>query len=251
MSEKESANELFHFTKEYDSITSIMNKKFKPFFCVEDVSHIYDERKNITFAFPIVSFCDIPIERISTHKTNYGDYGIGLTKEWGIKNNLTIVNYSFYESLKSVSFRILIDYAAKKCTDLNDELSRSFRNAFNILIMTSKPYEGKKFDKLNKRWSTENIRFYNEREWRFLPLVDQLNWSLSPSDFSGNYDDFFEAIEIEQPKIQAKYGLDFTVSDIRYIFLKDKNETKKFLNDISANYCKTELKEIENLTYIK
>jgi hypothetical protein len=249
MNSKESADHLFHFTERYDSIVSIMNDKFKPFFCIEDLSFMYEERRNTTFAFPIVCFCDIPLKRNSVHRTNYGEYGIGLTKEWGIRKNLNIVNYSFKESLKSASFRILVDYYVEKCTDLNEKSNHNFSNAFSILLMTSKPYEGRQYDKTERKWTNKNVRFYNEREWRFLPLVDQLNWSISLDDYAGDYEAFFNAIKKEQPKIQENYTLDFTVDDIDYIFLRDKTETEQFLKDISTKYDDNELKKIRSLIY--
>lgn len=244
---RESLDYLFHFTERYESIVSIMTEKFKPFFCIEDLSFMYDETRNITFAFPIVCFCDIPDERHSLHKKNYGDYGIGLTKEWGINKNLSIVNYSNPQSLKSSGYRVLVNYYLNKHNDSSDDFTQHFGNPFNILLMTSKPYEGYKFDKKKREWTKSSLRFYNEREWRFLPLVDQLNWSLSLEDFSGNYEEFFNAIEQEQPKIQAKYKLDFKVDDIKYIYLKDKQEKNKFISDIEANYTETELRKIESL----
>jgi len=250
MNNKESADELFHFTKEYRSIISIMNNKFKPFFCIEDLSFMYKKDKNMTLALPIVCFCDIPLERISIHKKKYGNYGIGLTKEWGMKNSLNIVNYSFPESYKSSSYRILIDSYDEFKTDLNGENLDAFSNAFNILLMTSKPYEGKIFDKMNKKWLDSKVRFYNEREWRYLPLVDKLNWSISLEEHKGKYCDFFDAIEKEQPKIQDEYTLKFTVDDIKYIFLTDNSEIEKFIKDISGIYGVTELQKIRNLIRI-
>ena len=251
MNSKESAEQLFHFTGEYKNIVSIMNNKFKPFFCVEDLSFMYDISKNVIFAFPMVCFCDIPLKRNSVHKANYGEYGIGLTKEWGIRNNLNIVNYSFKESFKSTSYRVLVNYYIEKCKDLKEDLNHNFRNAFSILLMTSKPYEGKKFDKTERKWKDINVRFYDEREWRFLPIVDKLKWSISLKDFSGDYEAFLNAIEKEQTKIQAKYTLDFTVNDINYIFLKNRSEKEIFLNDISDNYNETDLKRIQSLIYFK
>lgn len=246
---RESSDYLFHFTERYESIVSIMTEKFKPFFCIEDLSFMYDETRNITFAFPIVCFCDIPDERHSIHKKNYGDYGIALTKEWGINENLSIVNYSYAQSLKSSGYRVLVNYYLKNRNDSNDDFTRDFGNPFNILLMTSKPYEGRKFDKKTRNWTKSNIRFYNEREWRFLPLVNQLNWSLSLDDFAGNYEAFFNEIDKEQLKIQAEYKLDFKVDDIKYIYLKDKQEKNKLLSDIAANYTESELIKIESLIF--
>ena len=248
MNSKESANQLFHFTKKYENIVSIMNSgKFLPFFCIEDISFMYEERRNMVFAFPMVCFCDIPMERSSFHRVNYGNYGLGLTKEWGIKNNLNLVNYSFKESLKSASYRILVDYYTKKCINCEDDLNHNFKNAFSILLMTSKPYEGRKFNKSKRSWTNENFRFYDEREWRYLPLVDKLSWSISLEDYDGDYDALFNAIEIKQPKIQEEYALEFTVDDILYIFLQDKNETNTFLTDISVKYNDVEIRKITKI----
>lgn len=247
MPNKESANELFHFTNKYDYIKSILNDKFKPFFCVEDISYMYKEGKNMTLAYPMVCFCDIPLKRIAVHRKNYGDYGIGLRKEWGIRNLFTIVNYSFPESLKSVSLRLLIDYYSEMDENINEELRSKFKNSLNLLLMTSKPYEGKAFNKADRTWSENKVRFYNEREWRYIPRVDKLSWSFALDEFSGNYDDFYKAFEEEQPKIQEQYNLNFTVDDITHIFLNDESEKKKILKDISSNYSVEELKKIESL----
>lgn len=245
MPNKESANELFHFTDKYNSIKSILNDKFKPFFCIEDISYMYEEKRNMIFAYPMVCFCDIPLERIVVHRENYGNYGIGLKKEWGIKNHFTIVSYSFPESLKSVSFRLLIDYYSEMSENLNEELRFKFKNSLNLQLMTSKPYKGKAFNKADRTWSENKVRFYNEREWRFIPLVNGLSWSFTLNEFSSNYEALFEAIAEEQTKIQEKYKLDFTVDDITHIFLRDRKEKQKLINDIRGSYSDKELKQIE------
>lgn len=251
MNNLESANELFHFTKKYDSIKSIMIDKFKPFFCVEDISYMSKEDENQIIAFPMVCFCDLPIERIAIHRGTYGNYGIGLTKEWGMKNSLNLVNYSYNNSCISAAYRILVKYYKERCQDLNDDLNNQFRTACNILLMTSKPYVGKMFNKADKKWSDESVRFYNEREWRYLPLVDRLDWSYSLEDYAGNYDVFLKAADNEQPKIQKQCPLDFTVNDITHIFLKYRSEKETFLNDIRNSYSEADLNRIESLMYIE
>lgn len=251
MPNKESANELFHFTNKYDYIKSILNDKFKPFFCVEDISYMYEEGRNMTLAYPMVCFCDIPLERIAVHRENYGKYGIGLKKEWGMENELSIVNYSHNRSIKSSANRILVDYNERKCRGLMDDLSHNFRIAFSILLMVTKPYEGRVFNKVDGTWSESKVRFYNEREWRFIPLIDSLRWYLALDEFSGSYDDFYKAFKEEEPKIQEKYNLNFTVDDITHIFLKDRSEKEKLLNDIRGNYNDADLEQIEKLIYIE
>eukprot|EP01034_Spumella_vulgaris_P011525 gene11525-14663_t len=44
-------------------------------------------------AFPMVCFCDIPLSRIDEHVGFYGSYGLGLSREWGIRAGLNPVQY--------------------------------------------------------------------------------------------------------------------------------------------------------------
>lgn len=247
---RESDDYLFHFTDKYSSIISIMKEKFKPFFCVEDLSFIYEGEENLTMAFPMVCFCDIPIERHDRHIDKYGSYGIGLTKEWAQNNNLNIVNYSYKKSIVSASLRIMIRVYQDYLSEQHEYDIQGFKNALNILLMTSKPYEGRKFNKTKRDWSNYTFRYYDEKEWRYLPLVDKLNWSFSLEDYSNNYDIFFDEISKEQIKIQEKYKLDFSVNDIKYIFLISETEKEKFILDISNSYSKDELNHIEKLICI-
>jgi len=246
----ESSDYLFHFTKRYESIVSILTENFKPFFCVEDISFMFEEERNMTLAYPIVCFCDIPNERHSVHKENYGEYGIGLSKDWGVKNNFSIVNYSFPNSLKSSGLRLLVEYYLDNRNHYDDCFKQLFGNPLNILIMTSKPYEGLKFDKKTGKRTNKKVRFYNEREWRYLPLVDQLNWSLSLDDYNDDYNAFLDAFETEQLKIQTKYKLEFKGDDIKIIYLKTEIEKNKLLVEISAHYTESELKKIESIISI-
>ena len=248
---KESADHLFHFTSKYENIVSILNEKFKPFFCIEDLSFMYDKSRNMTFALPMVCFCDIPLERHKPHKEKYGGYGIGLKKKWGINKSLNLVNYSYNLSYRSSSFRILTDLHTEIKSTKNNDWITKFSNSFNILLMTTKPYEGQKFDNISKQWSKEIYRFYDEREWRYLPLADREDWSYCLEDYNGNYEIFFEEIKNGQQKLQANHKLDFCIDDIEFIFLKTKDEKKRLLNDISENYAVLEQNKIERLIQIE
>lgn len=241
MDSRESDDYLYHFTKKYDSLINIMTEKFKPFYCIEDLSFIYVE-ENEVMAFPITCFCDIPYERHSKHKSKYGSYGIGLTKEWAKKNNLSLVSYTYKESLASASLRILIkNYVLTKNVDV--------RNALSILLMSCKPYDGYSFDKTGNITSNKTTRLYDEKEWRYIPLnVDDLYLSISLSDYE-NQTEFLNKIKEELPKIQQNNKLNFDVKDIKYIFLETENEKNKFISDIrnAKIYSELELRDIENM----
>lgn len=238
---RESDDYLYHFTKRYDSLKSIMTDKFKPFYCIEDLSFIYKE-ENIVMAFPIVCFCDIPFERHYNHKTKYGNYGIGLTKDWAKKNNLSVVSYTYKESLVSASLRIMIkNYFNSNNPDI--------RNALSILLMSCKPYDGYTYDKKGNIEHDNAIRLYDEKEWRFIPLnVDNLYLSISLNDYD-NQTVFLNKINEELPKIQQNNKLDFNVNDIKYIFLENKSEKERFITDIqnAKIYSEQEIFKIVNL----
>src|ERR1044072_4036723 len=95
-----SSNTLFHFTNNAENLMSILSSGFKPRFCLEqfgtmDLFLTESEKEIVTNkelneeAIPISCFCDLPMSHISSHLEFYGAYGIGLTKDWAIKNGLT------------------------------------------------------------------------------------------------------------------------------------------------------------------
>ena len=75
---------LFHFTKNINTLKNILQNGFWPRYCLEDFNWYNAELGYI--AYPMVCFCDIPLSRINEHVKFYGDYGIGLTKNWGLTN---------------------------------------------------------------------------------------------------------------------------------------------------------------------
>ena len=88
-----SANTLFHFTKTHENILSILENEFYPNYSLEDWKPL--SGKTHPIAIPMVSFCDIPLSQISNHTKHYGNYALGLKKEWGIKNKINPVLYTY------------------------------------------------------------------------------------------------------------------------------------------------------------
>ena len=68
-----------------------------------------------------------------------------------------------------------------------------FDNFDSAMIFNSfiKPYEGKLRDKKKKIYKEKLIRFYDEREWRFVPTIDVSKDKIVPIDgkkeVSGRY----------------------------------------------------------------
>lgn len=72
----------------------------------------------------MVCFTDIPIELSEAHRNDYGSYGIGLKKEWGIKNKLNPINYVIKDSILCNNFnniqRLTYDLINKLIKDISD-----------------------------------------------------------------------------------------------------------------------------------
>ena len=67
-----SLNSVIHHTDSYTKLTGIIKDRFKVKYCLEKVN-------GQDIAFPIISFCDIPLSQIQHHAKTYGKYGIGLS----------------------------------------------------------------------------------------------------------------------------------------------------------------------------
>src|SRR5436190_12611982 len=68
---------LFHFTDSLDTLLRILREGFWPQYCLEDVRWLGDKSTQ-WLAWPMVSFCDIPISRLHEHTEIYGCYCIGV-----------------------------------------------------------------------------------------------------------------------------------------------------------------------------
>ena len=49
----------------------------------------------------MICFCDIPLHLIADHINEYGQYGLGLSREWALKGKLNPV---FYYQMNSLLF---------------------------------------------------------------------------------------------------------------------------------------------------
>lgn len=111
----QSANTFFHFVNKFNYLNEmISDKKIYPRYCKESLEYLDLDIKNISVAMKC--FCNIPLHMVQAHKKEYGTYCIGLTKEWGIRNNLQPVIYynqesSFYNSIRK-SYNAAMQYSS-------------------------------------------------------------------------------------------------------------------------------------------
>ncbi len=221
-----SSNTLFHFTTNKENIISILKEGFKPHLCMEDLNIVLqdkptkEEKEELEHAIPMVCFCDIPLSQSKNHLDTYGHCGIGLSKEWGKRNKISPVLYVHEESkITSAVQSMLISL-------LNDLDNKLWDDIYWIYCFT-KPYEGKMWGEKEKKFLDEIYRFYDERERRYVPILDVLsNYCLCKRD----YLDESQRDEINH-KLK-KMPLEFEASDIKYIIVSSEKEIIYIIKEI-------------------
>ncbi|MFI7799323.1 hypothetical protein PSFL_03930 [Pseudomonas sp. DD1] len=222
---------LFHFTKNNEILKSLLKNGFWPRYCLEDIAWQNEEFDFV--AFPMVCFCDIPISRINEHVAFYGSFGVGLTREWGLKNGLNPVCYMAKSETFETSLNHVLDLAHEHEDD--DTRLESLNHARYVLSYF-KPIHGRMIiggESINKE-------FYQESEWRYVPRHENLDHYLLESDFNNK-----KKLD-KANKTSLDYCLlKFLPSDIRYIFVPTDADIPNIINFIQTeldNYPSSELK---------
>lgn len=211
---------LFHFTSELEYLKSMISNCFYPRLSLEDTDSILGYIKsdeNSGIAFPMVCFCDIPLSQVKPHLDEYGYYGIGLKKEWGLYKGLSPITYLPYNSLPHRAFTDLNDFIRNNMTG-NEKLSFEAFKTLWLYIPYLKKYKG-----TSHKNESEKV-FYEEREWRYVPPFlyeaenhDSIIPFLDKKEFKTKRKD-------EVNKSLEKHPLTFEVKDINYIFISNENE---------------------------
>lgn len=99
-----STSSIFHFTPSYTNLISILESGFNISYCLEE----YDLADGtVSIGVPMVSFSDIPLSHIVYSSPSYGQYCIGLTKEWA---SLKKINPVLYLEPNSYLSEIIFDF---------------------------------------------------------------------------------------------------------------------------------------------
>jgi hypothetical protein len=230
---------LFHFTKDLNTLKEILNNGFWPQYCLENQIWLKQEGKELSYAFPIVCFCDIPLARINEHIKFYGKFGIGLSKNWALSNGLNPVSYFakssiFGKGVKSLlnEHNKLLDH--KEGTELRKIFDKTVSDV-NMFFAHIKPIRGKV---PNKKGIKE---FYQESEWRYTAkrTKDANIWS------------WLHKWQVEDLKFMKKAEQDtkkysllkMSPKDIKYIFVETENDIPEIIEFIQSKLVKYEKTE--------
>lgn len=224
-----STNTVFHYTKTFENIIGILTNDFKPQYGIEDVLGSVFGFDDKEIAVQMVCFCDIPLSQIKRHSLKYGNYAIGLSKDWAIRNKINPLVYVYRGSGFTEYF---IDglVEANKTDKHIDSILDSLIGSVQYL----KPYEGKIWNKGER--DERLVRFYDEREWRYIPIgsqplflnIEQANKELGIPVRSGVP---FSLSDIPESD-KTKHRLSFTPDDIRFIIVQKESELHKMVESV-------------------
>lgn len=216
---------LFHFTSK-EGLFEILRSTFRVSYAREKIEGRITNRE---FAVPMVSFCDLRLSELKVHMSKYGQYGIGLTKEWANKNGLNPVMYinrhcDFTDNFNNALSGIY-QHIQKSTDDGNFKgLSQNYMQIYDAYRFI-KNYEGE-LERNGEK--IENFRFADEREWRFVPPIN--NSGIQP---------FIAISNIRTAEKKKHYNeeiqhlrLSFRPNDIKYLIINNDGEINELIEHL-------------------
>lgn len=237
-----SSNTIIHFTSKKEFLKGILSENFRLKYCKETIQ--WTNKDKFTLHVPMISFCDIPLSQIKNHISNYGHYGIGLSREWAIRNKLNPVLYVEPDSHLSASYRKVLSFFGTTALTLPETVKGDTREAIKQALDVAryiKNYEGP----LTRRGKTiEKYRYSDEREWRYVPEYS------SPCKILYTVKEFSkEGTKEEAAEKISDMRLEFEPNDVKYIIIKNDTEISEFVEHLRRAKGKTySHDDIERLT---
>lgn len=225
-----SASVVFHLTRSKDSLYSILSDQgFRPKYCSERLEfreQSSGQLKSFEGAYPMVSFCDIPLSELKEHIGKYGDYGIGLSKNWAEEAGLNPVLYFAATSQLAGDLTNLLTSLSesKKSASSEHAVFEKYTKQLARILAYAKNYEG-----AVPQRDLNLVRFADEQEWRFVPSNHQLSEVEAPFVLGkkkiASKDNFNSLVR--------EFILPFKPNDIRYILIKDESEIGDLTNKLN------------------
>lgn len=219
-----STNSIIHYTNSIDILKAILKEGFKLKYC-QEILELNDGRSNA--AHPMISFCDIPLSESIKHFEAYGHFGIGLTKDWAVKNGINPVLYIDKSSLIAESIYELIKARREAKSNLTSQQK--------ALVLKIKSYAKNYSGDLTRNAKTiKDYRFYDEREWRLVPSKDILgttSFSIDGTSYKASKDSHNAKLETIRIK--------FIHSDISYIIVEKTNQIPEIIKSLREFFSDT------------
>lgn len=201
----------------------------------------------------MVSFCNISIGDVDLYM-RYGNYGIGMSIDWAIKNRISPVIYihensPFNNLHREINKILLWDLANKQLTDAkrqfeeamkrgeaynysptNDESHIRLVSDINHLTVPALQF----FKNWKIQYQKQEIITYQEREWRYIPeLKDEKRIIPSSDEEFGNYANK----EVKPKPHLPEYTLQIeSITDLRYIIISNEEERSSAITCLEKKF---------------
>lgn len=162
-----------HHCTSVNSLCKILESRcFRPSFCLEqsDFMEEYDSG-----AYAMVCFADLLKDEVSRHLKSFNaDSYLVMKKSWAIRNFVNPVVYYTKESIPAATMKHWSRYILINQQNIDFEGNEKILyNSTNLMFAYMKQYEGVYFNKKMRKFSEDQRIFYLEREWRWIPPVQQ------------------------------------------------------------------------------
>ncbi len=192
--------------------------KEKSFRFSYSLEHIVAGEYTLERAFPMLSLCDIPLADIEGYLTKYGGNSIGLSREWGKLHGITPVIYC--ESTSN-----LLNHSVNLINQNNNEQLDSYIvNLFSHI----KNHEGKL-----PKYNYKKYRFFDEREMRITPSIDDVLGSGQFPIISKEEYINYKANHKDSALLPNVLNIPFSYNDIRYFILRDEDSISEIKSILS------------------
>lgn len=177
------------------------------------------------FAVPVISFCDIPLSKVSVHVGKYGGYAIGVSKEFATTNQFSKVLY--LDQFSSVTKGIfgIHDYTITNFHKIDEDKGFSILNDGVLqLLQVMKNNVG---PLIRKAGPVGQYKFFEEMEWRYTPFVYPKHNQV--------YADF-EELEKHYPEKPhlPDYSLPLKFDDINWIIVRRNDEIPSLISSLKT-----------------
>jgi hypothetical protein len=231
---------LIHFTENIDNLFSILEGDFYSFMSLEDYSIISDFDDRNRAGIPITCFCDIPLHLVKDHMAEYGKYGVGLSKEWGMNAGLNPVIYLKENSALQKSIYEIKEHLFYGESNIG-KFTEKDRLTWELLTYI-KPYNG-----ISHKTGKPKV-FYDECEWRFSPGIYNVyeRTKKLPILFE---DRFYKEKDLFN-SILKDFPLKYKPSDIKYLIVESEDDILPIISKIeeikALKYGPDELKILKS-----
>lgn len=228
-------NHVVHYTKTIDDLLSILKNGFAPSYCYEKIN-------TLELYIPMVSFCNIPIKDVKSFM-NYGNYGIGMSIDRAKEKKLSPVTY-IHENTPFNRNQVKILNIANKIFNNTPNEDYVVYNYDDFNQISNLTFEILMYIKnIHIVHDDEDIITYNEREWRFVPNLNESSekqFILRGFDeFKFLHDDAYKLLDDNRFKVKPhlpNHALKLDLNAIKYIFVESQSENILIVDALKKLY---------------